>query len=165
MAERNGDAAEIGRRAAEAAVGSARQGARHLGDEIREAALSLVDDQRGRLADTVHGFAHALRHTADTLHEERSALASRCAGQAATQLDRMAAGLRERPLADVLAEAEGLARRQPALFVAGTLAAGFILARLFAAPAALEPERRGDAAWQEDPQSPRQKLAGTGAGP
>ncbi len=42
MAERDEDAAEIGRRAAEAALGSARHGAHRLGGEMREAALSLV---------------------------------------------------------------------------------------------------------------------------
>jgi hypothetical protein len=162
MAERNGDAAEIGRRAAEAAVGTARQGVQQLGDGLREAALSLVDDQKGRLADTIHGFALAFRRSADTLQEEQSAMASRCAGQAAMQLDRMAAALRQRRLGDILADAEGLARRQPALFIAGTLAAGFLLARLIAASPAPEPEPAGDNAWQEGPRPAPQRLTGAG---
>lgn len=163
MAERDEDAAEIGRRAAEAALGSARHGAHRLGGEMREAALSLVDDQKARLAETVHGFALAFRRTATALQQEESRIASRCADQAAAQLDRAAAALRERQLAGILSEAEALARRQPALFIAGAVAAGFILSRLLAAPSAPQPASGGDAAWREGPRPADEALTAAGA--
>ena len=164
MAEPDGDAAEIGRRAAEAALGTARHGARRLGEEMRQATASLVAEQKTRLAETVHGFALAFRRTADALQREQSPIASRCADQAAAQLDRVAAVLRERRLADLLVEAEALARRQPALFIAGTVAAGFVAGRLLAAPAPSTPPRVGGGAWQEGPHPADEALAGAGAG-
>jgi hypothetical protein len=163
MAEQSGDAAEIGRRAAEAAIGTARRGGRRLGEEMRDAAAALAAEQQAQLAETVHGFALAFRRTADALREEQSPVASRCAGQAAAQLDRAAAALRERTVAEMLAEAEALARRQPALFIAGSVAAGFLAARLLAASAA-RPDRRGDHPWQEGPQPADEALAGAEAG-
>ena len=156
MAERDESAAEIGKRAAEAAAGPAQDGARRVGASLREAAAALLAEQKTRLAETAHGFAEALRRTADAQGEE-SPTVSRCADQAAVQLERFSDTLRQRDLADLLAGAEGLARRQPALFIAGAVAAGFVMTRLVAAPSSParhrrgEPASGGERAWHEGP--------------
>jgi ElaB/YqjD/DUF883 family membrane-anchored ribosome-binding protein len=136
MAERRDDAAEIGRRAAEEAIGSARRSARYFGDQLRDTAQSVLKEQQDRAADTVHGFADALRRTADTLESEENRAFARYADQAAAQIDRLSETLRGRQLADLLAEAEDFARRQPSLFLAGAVAAGFVIGRILAQPAA-----------------------------
>jgi len=169
MAEQDASAAEIGRRAAEAAIGTARQGARRLGEEMREAGASIMVEQKGRLVDAVHGLADALHRASHTLQQEQSPVASRVAEQAASQLERVADGLRERQLGDLVSRAEDLARRQPALFLAAAVATGFIAARLLApsSPAprhrpATEPE--GEQVWREGPHPADEPVAGAGRG-
>jgi ElaB/YqjD/DUF883 family membrane-anchored ribosome-binding protein len=146
MAERRDDAAEIGRRAAEEAIGSARRGARHFGDQLRDTAQSVLKEQQDRVADTVRGFAEALRRTADTLESEENRAFARYADQAAAQIDRLSETLRARELGDLLAGAEDFARRQPSLFIAGAVAAGFVIGRILAQPATDPPPLRGYAA-------------------
>jgi hypothetical protein len=156
MAERDESAAEIGRRAADAVLGTAQDGARHVGASLREAMADVLAEQQARLADSAHGFAEALRRTADA-QSEASPIVSRCADQAAVQLERLADTLRHRELADLVDGAEGLARRQPALFIAGAVAAGFVAARLLTgpSPAARRPRASaaaaGEQAWREGP--------------
>lgn len=169
MAEHDASAAEIGRRAAEAALGTARHGARRLGEEVREAGASVLAEQKTRLVATIHGFAEALRRAGDTLGQEESPVAARCAAQAAAQLERVAATLRERQFSDILAGAESLARRQPGLFIAGAIAAGFLATRLLVPAAAPAPRRGaapsgGERAWREGPHPADEPLAGPGWG-
>jgi ElaB/YqjD/DUF883 family membrane-anchored ribosome-binding protein len=134
MAERQADAAEIGRRAADEAIGSARQGAQRFGAQMRDAAQSVLNEQKGRVADVVHDLAEALRRTAHTLEHEENATAARYADQAAAQIDRFSETVRRRELADFLAGTEDFARRQPSLFIAGAVATGFVIGRLLARP-------------------------------
>jgi ElaB/YqjD/DUF883 family membrane-anchored ribosome-binding protein len=135
MAERTAEAAEIGRRAAEQAIGTAQQGARRIGEQVREAAESLLQEQKDRAAEAVHGLADALRHTADTLERDEKVAVARYADQAAAQIDRLSENLRARDFRDLLANLEGFARRQPSLFIAGAVAAGFVIGRILARPA------------------------------
>jgi ElaB/YqjD/DUF883 family membrane-anchored ribosome-binding protein len=134
MAERQADAAEIGRRAADEAIGSASQGAQRFGAQMRDAAQSVLNEQKGRVADVVHGLADALRRTAHTLEHEESPAVARYADQAAAQIDRFSETVRQRELADLLAGTEDFARRRPSLFVAGAVATGFVIGRLLARP-------------------------------
>ncbi len=156
MAERDESAAEIGKRAAEAAFGTAQDGTRRFGASLRGAMAEVLAEQQARLADSAHGFAEALRRTAKA-QGEASPTVSRCADQAAVQLERLADALRHRDLADLVEGAEGLARRQPALFIAGAIAAGFVATRLLAGPSpAAHRPRAGSAAeseraWREEP--------------
>lgn len=135
MTERNESAAEIGRRAADEAIGTARHGARHLGEQVREAAQSMLQEQQARVAEAVHGLADALRRTADTLERDDKRVAARYADQAAAQIDRFSETVRQKQLRDLMAGAESFARRQPSLFIAGAVAAGFVIGRILARPA------------------------------
>lgn len=151
MSEANQSAAEIGRHAAEAAIGTAQDGARQIGASVREAALGLVTEQKTRLADTVHGFAEVLRRTAES-QGENTPVVAQAADQAATQLERLSDTLRQRELGDLFSEIEGLGRRQPALFLAGAVAAGFVVTRIFSAPGRprlpAPSATDGEGAWQ-----------------
>lgn len=113
------------------AVGQAAQRqAGRLGEQMRDAAESLLDEQKERMADAVHGLADALRHAADTLERDDKAAVARYADQAAEQIDRFSTTMREQHLKDMVASTESFARRQPVLFVAGAVAAGFVVGRL-----------------------------------
>jgi len=101
-----------------------------IGDQMREAAESLLHEQKDRMAEAVHGFAEALRRAADSLEHEDKAMAARYADQAADRIDRFSTTMRERDLGEMMANAEAFARRRPSLFIAGAVAAGFVVGRL-----------------------------------
>jgi hypothetical protein len=127
-------AAEIGRRAAEEVFGIGRQGARHLGNRLRDAAQTLIHEQKDRAADAVEGLADALRQAADQLGREEKPTAARYADQAAAQVAQFSATVRAREVEELLLEVESFARRQPTLFFAGALAAGFLVGRVLSRP-------------------------------
>lgn len=134
MAEPQANAAEIGKRAADEALGAARQGAQRFGAQMRDAAQSVLDEQKTRIADAVHGLADAFRRAANTLEQDRNPTVARYADQAASQIDRFSNTVRARDIAGLLADTEDFARRQPSLFIAGAVATGFVIGRLIARP-------------------------------
>lgn len=170
MSDRHEDAAEIGRRAAEEVLGSARQGARRFGTQMRDAAQSVLREQKDRMADAVHGLAEALRRTADSLEREENVAVARYADQAAVQVDRWSDTVRQRDIADILAVAEDFARRQPSLFLASAVAAGFVLGRVLAPvsggppPALGYAMTGGERAPHPGPGEEQEPSAGYGAG-
>jgi hypothetical protein len=127
-------------------------------EDLRGAAETLLDEQKRRASDTVRGIAEALQRTAETLHRENVALAP-YADHAAGRVAALAARLREERWSDLAAEAEAVAHRQPALFVIGAIAAGFIVGRFVTASAV---ERNGRSWMPETP--PRQHPSGEETG-
>jgi ElaB/YqjD/DUF883 family membrane-anchored ribosome-binding protein len=127
-------AAEIGRRAAEEVFGIGRHGAQHLGNRLRDAAQTLMHEQKDRAADAVAGLAQALSQAADQLEREEKPTAARYADQAAARVAQFSETVRAREIEEMLSEVERFARRQPTLFFAGTLAAGFLLGRILSRP-------------------------------
>jgi hypothetical protein len=128
-----GAARDIGAQAGAASAAAQREVGR-LGEQMRDAAASLIDEQKERMAMAVHGIADMLRRTADTLERENNATAAHYADRAAAQVDRLSETVRNRELGEMVASTEAFARRQPALFIAGAVAAGFVLGRLLARP-------------------------------
>jgi hypothetical protein len=101
-----------------------------LGDQMRDAAQSLMHEQKERVATFVDGLAGAFRHTAGTVDRDRQFGATRYADQAAVRIERISAAVRNHELSDTVASVQSLARRRPAWFVAGAVAAGFVMSRL-----------------------------------
>src|SRR6185437_2870984 len=128
-----GAARDAGAQAAAAGTAAQRQVAQ-LGEQMRGAAESLVEEQKERMAAAVQGVADMLRRTADTLERENNATAAHYAGRVAAQIDRFSSAVREREIGEMVASTEDFARRQPALFIAGAVAAGFVIGRLLARP-------------------------------
>jgi hypothetical protein len=106
-----------------------------LGDQMREVAHSLLREKKERVATAVEGFAGAFRHAAGALDPNGEYGGAHYAEQAAARIERISAGVRNYHLSDMVASAEDFARRRPALYVAGAVAAGFILSRLLNQPA------------------------------
>ena len=124
------DASEPLRAPASAASDAFEQGAGRIGEQMREAAEELLREQKERVAAAVHGLADALRQAAHTFEREESRVAARYIDRAAAQIDRLSEAMRRQTLRDVLASAEDIARRQPALFVTGAVAIGFVVGRV-----------------------------------
>jgi hypothetical protein len=146
----------------------AKESARHLGDQMRDAMASLIEEQKERMAAAVQGLAETLRQTADTLERDAKPAAAQYADQAAAQIDRLSARVRQQHWQDMVAQLEGFARRQPQLFLTGAVAAGFIIGRILAQPTG---ERRGGDGLQPSGEQlertgygTEEPLAGYGAG-
>lgn len=90
-----------------------------------------TDARKGEVADRLHGVAAALRDTSNKLQEQDEAVFADYASSAADQVERFSGYLREQSVGDLVNDVQHFARRQPELFLAGALAAGFMLGRFF----------------------------------
>lgn len=122
----------------------ARESASRLKDEAREQAQALkrdaemrgrefVDERKARAAEEINDVAGALRMSADHLRDQQRDQVGRYVSWAADELESFASTLRQRDLGDWLRQTEQFARRQPAAFVGGAVAAGFLLSRFLKA--------------------------------
>ncbi|MDQ2694398.1 MAG: hypothetical protein M3Z21_03280 [Pseudomonadota bacterium] len=104
--------------------------ARRLMEDAKSRGESLLAEQKRATADEVAGVAQALRKSAQEMHQqEHPPLITPYLERTADSIDRMASALRERDLNSLVRQVENFARRQPALFLGGAVAVGFLLAR------------------------------------
>lgn len=103
--------------------------ARRIAQEAREHGWRLVEEQKRNAARQVDNFATALHSSAHELGERQHSTASGYVNWAASNLDNLADSLRTRDVGSLWSDVEGLAKRQPALFFGGAVAAGLLLSR------------------------------------
>lgn len=114
-------AAETARRA----VGDAAQRVRGVADRVRAGAES----QKEGVAQRVGGTADVLRDTARQLQERYENSIARYVEQLAGALANFSDSINDKSAEELLGDVQSLARRNPALFVGGALAAGILLGR------------------------------------
>lgn len=121
---------------ASGAVDTAKQAASEIRDQAAgiagqasQQAQSMLQGQKELAADRIENFADMLRDTADRLDQEAPGALAGYAHQAVSGLDNAAQALRTKNFDTLIADVEGFARRQPTLFLLGSVAAGFALAR------------------------------------
>jgi hypothetical protein len=118
--------------------------AAELGEQVKEVGAKMVDaarekvrsgfeKQQRRAADEISGVAGALRDAASRLRAEDHGGTAHYVKAAADQAAKLADQMRDRGLDDLVSRAEGLARRQPELFVGGALLAGVAIGRFLKA--------------------------------
>jgi ElaB/YqjD/DUF883 family membrane-anchored ribosome-binding protein len=112
-------------------------------DAARSAAESLLEEQKRQVAARVSGIAEALRSAAHSLDASQNTIIARYVDRAAGQVEGISRTVRDRRWDEIAAETEAFARRQPALFVLGAAAAGFLVGRLVWAATGIQPERTG----------------------
>jgi hypothetical protein len=95
---------------------------------IKDRAREAAEQQKEAGADQIGGVAEAMEAAAGEL-EQQMPMVAEYIEDVAGQLGSMASALRERSIDDMLGSAAGFARRQPGLFFAGAVAAGFALSR------------------------------------
>jgi hypothetical protein len=100
-----------------------------LAEDAREQGWALVRRRQDRLAARLGSVASALRDAGRRLDREVVDGLGEFVGRAAQQVDRASGYLRESEVSDMVRDAEDLARRHPAVFLGGTFATGFLLAR------------------------------------
>jgi hypothetical protein len=108
----------------EAAKEQASEFASDVGHELKEAA----QEQKTRGADALHGFAHAIETAASELEGQSPGVARRI-HEAAKSMEGLSTNLRSRSVNELMHAASDLARSQPMVFIAGAVAAGFVLSR------------------------------------
>ncbi|MEO5574483.1 MAG: hypothetical protein ABIR48_08405 [Gammaproteobacteria bacterium] len=115
---------DIARDAKQKAQGSTKR----LAAQVRHQATSMVENKKTQIAGHVSSFADAVRKTAEHLGDQHGGIAQ-YVHSFARNLDDMADGLQSKDISELLAQTKDFARRRPAIFVGGAVAAGFLLAR------------------------------------
>jgi hypothetical protein len=118
-----------------------------------------LENAKGQLAEGAERVAAAVERTAEELEGDGEGAISGFGRSVASLTRQLAGGLRERDIEEFARELATLARRNPGVFLAGSVALGFGIARFFKAhtPSASSQSSRwnGDArrvpgdAWQE----------------
>jgi acyl-CoA reductase-like NAD-dependent aldehyde dehydrogenase len=124
------------------AVERAQDTAARAADNIKDRARDVAEQQKQAGAEQMSGVADAMKAAADDL-EEKIPFAAEYIDELAGRLTQVATTLRERSVDDVLANVADFARKQPATFFAGAVAAGFALSR-FAKSSANREGNRND---------------------
>ena len=121
--------------AAGEAAAAAKGAARELASSAREVATTraqgFFESNREAACARMEGMAQALRHASSEIGGPDGM--SDAVRRVADRLEGFSRSLADRDLSGVLHEAERYARREPALFLGGALAAGFLLARFLKA--------------------------------
>jgi hypothetical protein len=137
-----GEAAEVGRSAADAGrqvAGTAAEQAAQVAQEAKNQARDLVGEARTQVSDQarvgqqkatdgIRALGRELREMADG--GQQSGIASEVARQAADQVDRLAGWLGQREPGDLVEEVRSFARRRPGVFLLGAAVAGTVVGRL-----------------------------------
>lgn len=122
-------AATSAKDAAGDAVDQAKDQASSLVGQVKDKALAAATDHKAGIADQIDGLAQAVHKSGEQFAGQQDWIAS-AIERGATELGSLAASLRDNDLASLFGQVKSLARRQPALFVGASLAAGFAVARL-----------------------------------
>lgn len=101
----------------------------NLKDTVKQRATAQLDTQKGRATDSLAAVASAVRHTSGHLRADQHDTIAQYIDSAADQLERFSTTIRNKDVNELMRDARQLARRQPALFVAGTFAVGLLAAR------------------------------------
>lgn len=160
-----GDSASIGAsgetaRSFDQTKEQAKRTASDMADRAKEQGRQMLSGQKEKAAGQMDSVARALRSTADQLSNEDQAQTGRYVGFAAEQLESFGQRLREKDIDGLINDAQNMARRSPTAFFAGSVVAGFLLARFLKSSA----DRRTDPDRYSGRSRMTQRFAGTSGG-
>lgn len=98
-------------------------------ERVTEQVETKLSDQKTRAAETVSTVADTLRSSSQQLSDSGQDGVSRYIERAANQAERFASYLDSTEVTEVVDRVEEFARRQPAAFMAGAFAVGFLASR------------------------------------
>lgn len=124
-----GSATEQARQQANQVAEQAKEQAGHAAERAAEQAQSQAERQKDRASGALGGVAQALRATGQQLREQDQGFIAPYTDQAAETVEQFQHYLSGRNMNQLLSDLEGVARREPALFVGGAFAAGLLGAR------------------------------------
>lgn len=126
-------------KAADDLKGSAKQ----TSQEAKQQAAQTLEENRGKAADELDKIAHAARAAASDLAGQQEQGLSNYVADMAQSIGSLAGSLREKNLDDLMHDAKELARRNPTLFLAGSIAIGLGISR-FAKASARRSQESGE---------------------
>ncbi len=100
--------------------------------EAQETATVQLTSQKERAASTLDTIAQTLRDSGQNMRGEQPQIAS-LTDEAARRVEDVSNYVRQHEVRDLVREAENFARREPALFLGGAFAIGFLAARFLKA--------------------------------
>jgi hypothetical protein len=132
-----------------------RDDAAELAAKARERGMEQLEGAKGQLAEGAERVAAAVERTAEELESDGDDTISGVGRSLASMMRQLAGGLRERDVDQFASELGHLARSNPGVFLAGSVALGFGIARFFKARSP-HARRQGDASWRTG--SPRSDI-------
>lgn len=106
-----------------------RASARELGEQAEAVGKAKVEEMRGTAAENLEKLAGSAQAAAATLQQDDVGHLSSYVSELADNMLRLSSSLRDKSGDELLREVGQLARSNPALFVTGSVAIGFGLAR------------------------------------
>ena len=106
-----------------------RQSAHEVKDAARQQAEGMFDQQKEVAANEAEKFASVFRKMAKEFDQQDQHYFSGYANNIARCTDGISQRLREKDLGTLMDQVQDYSRRQPAAFIGGAVAAGFLLAR------------------------------------
>jgi uncharacterized protein YjbJ (UPF0337 family) len=103
--------------------------AKDMAGRAKEQGRNMFDEQKDNAAGKVDSAANAFRNTAEQLQGEGQSETGRYVGMVADRLENFGNQLRNKNLDVLIRDTENIARKSPGVFVAGSVLAGFVLAR------------------------------------
>lgn len=100
-------------------------------EETKEQAWRAAEDQKAQATGRLHGVASALRESSHQFRVQNDTALASYTDTAAEQVEQFAGYLDSRDIGEIVQGVQDFARRQPEIFVAGALTAGFFLGRFF----------------------------------
>jgi exonuclease VII large subunit len=127
--------------------------ASEIASETRQKTSETFSENREQIAKNVEGLAHAADVAAEDLQEHHQQALSEYVTQFASGISELAENLRHKSIDELIHEAEGVARRNPALFIGASIAIGLGLAR-FAKASSHRPSHDTDTRHTQSTQVP-----------
>jgi hypothetical protein len=115
--------------AAREAVAGVKDGVREIGERVKTQARGVMDDAQTKAADQAKTAAHTLREAAGGLNGELPWMKT-ALNKTADGFEHLTSALNKGDVGQALNAVSDFARRQPALFMGLSVAAGFALARV-----------------------------------
>jgi uncharacterized protein (DUF3084 family) len=107
----------------------AQQKAQGVSQNVKQEAESRFNEGRNKASSEMHTMAHAARAAADDLQDQNHEGLSSYVSEIAQNMDSLADNLRGKSADELVHEVTRMAKRNPALFITGSLAIGFGLSR------------------------------------
>jgi len=120
---------QVRRQTAAPVADQVQQTAGQVADRAQDMATTQANTQLDRAADTVGSVAHAMKQVSQQLRKDNQEQVAGVADLAAGRLNDVAGYLRQQDVGRLIDDVQGVARRQPVLFLGGAFVLGFIGAR------------------------------------
>ena len=122
-------AASEAKRKGAAAYEQIKEGARSLGDEAKERASRLAEDQKVAVTEHLEAFASAVKRAGEDLSERDHTMAAQVVRQAANGLESLSRSVNGASFEDMVDSVRNFGRSNPAAFIGGAVLAGLALGR------------------------------------